>query len=68
MNESLTWVPVVVIAREYEKSPQMIRNWIRSGFILELGFMVKRDVTGHFKVGVPDAKLRNFQTHTVATR
>jgi hypothetical protein len=60
MNETLIWLPVSAIAREYQKSPQMIRNWVKSGFILEIGYVVKRDVTGHFIIGVPASLFANF--------
>ena len=55
IERELTWVPVSVIAAEYQRTPQMIRNWVRSGFIVEIGFSVRRDVTGHYIIGVPTA-------------
>jgi len=60
MTETLIWLPISAIAREYQKTPQMIRNWVRSGFILEIGYSVRRDVTGHFIIGVPVSLYANF--------
>jgi len=71
MTESLIWLPVSAIACEYQKSPQMIRNWVKSGFIIEIGFSVKRDVTGHFIIGVPYSLYANFtnkQTNRVVNQ
>jgi hypothetical protein len=62
MNEEITWVPVAVIAAEYQRTPQMIRNWVRSGLIVEIGFSVRKDVTGHYIIGVPTSEYRNFST------
>ena len=62
MSNDITWVPVSVIAAEYQRTPQMIRNWVRSGLIVEIGFRVRRDVTGHFIIGVPTSEYRNFST------
>lgn len=62
MTNEITWVPVSVIAAEYQRTPQMIRNWVRSGFIVEIGFSVRRDVTGHFIIGVPTSEYENFTT------
>jgi len=61
MTQEITWVPVSVIAAEYQRTPQMIRNWVRSGFIVEIGFSVRRDMTGHFIIGVPTSEYEKFQ-------
>jgi hypothetical protein len=62
VTEEITWVPVSVIAAEYQRTPQMIRNWVRNGFIVEIGFSVRRDVTGHYIIGVPTPEFRRFAT------
>jgi hypothetical protein len=63
MNE-ITWVPIAVIAAEYQRTPQMIRNWVRSGLIVEIGFSVRKDITGHYIIGVPTSEFRNFSTQS----
>jgi hypothetical protein len=67
MTDEITWVPVSVIAAEYQRSPQMIRNWVRSGLIVEIGFSVRRDITGHFIIGVPTSEFRNFSSQKSQT-
>jgi len=65
MTETLIWLPISAIAREYQKTPQMIRNWVKSGFILEIGYAVRRDVTGHFIIGVPVHLYANFTNNQI---
>lgn len=65
MKDDITWVPVSIIAAEYQRTPQMIRNWVRSGFIVEIGFSVRKDITGHYIIGVPTSEYRNFSTQRV---
>jgi hypothetical protein len=42
------WKPVSEVAREYNKSPITLKRWALSGFILKLGFRVKRDPKGRW--------------------
>ena len=35
------------------KRPVTIYDWISTGFITELGFIVHRDITGCIRIGVP---------------
>ena len=65
MKQEITWVPVSVIATEYQRTPQMIRNWVKSGFIVEIGFSVKKDVTGHYIIGVPTDYFRQFSKQSL---
>jgi len=53
MSTPIKWVPVSALAREYQKHPFTIRRWITSGFIFTLGYRVRRDVTGHWRIGIP---------------
>lgn len=68
MTDELVWVPISVIAKEYGKSPRMIRKWVHSGFILEIGYFVRRDITGHFIIGVPRKNFGNFGTNPVVNQ
>lgn len=42
------WVPVAEVAREYNKSAMTIKRWCADGFILRLGFRVKKDPKGRW--------------------
>jgi hypothetical protein len=42
------WIPVSVIAKEYNKNSVTIKRWCSSGFILRLGFRIKRDPKGRW--------------------
>jgi len=68
MTEEITWVPVAEIAAEYQRTPQMIRNWVKSGFIVEIGFSVRKDITGHYIIGVPTSEYRNFSKQRAQSR
>ncbi len=48
------WVPVSRIAREYNKHAVTIKRWCASGFILRLGFRVKKDPKGHWLLSRPN--------------
>lgn len=61
-NEELAWVPITVIAVEYKRSPEFIRRWCVSGFILELGYSLRRDLDGRWLVGVPQPLFERFSS------
>lgn len=42
------WVPISVVAREYQKHTVTLKRWARTGFILHLGFRVRRDPKGQW--------------------
>lgn len=42
------WIPVSEVAREYQKTSITIKRWCASGFILRLGYKVKRDPKGRW--------------------
>lgn len=48
----VVWVPASELAHEYGKTRQTIINWCADGFMLSLGFKVRRDPTGHWLVGL----------------
>lgn len=50
MND-IVWVTPAEFAREYNKSSKTIHLWIKNKFILSLGVILKKDVTGHWYIG-----------------
>jgi hypothetical protein len=62
VTEEITWVPLSVIAQEYKRDIETIRRWAHSGLLVEVGFTVRRDLTGHWSVGVPPAIYSTFTT------
>jgi len=42
------WIPVSKVAREYNKHAMTIKRWCASGFIIHLGFRVRRDPKGQW--------------------
>lgn len=69
MIETLTrdgervWMPISVVAKEYNRHPESIRRWCENGFLIELGFTIRRDETGHWIVGIPHSIFANFSTN-----
>jgi len=53
------WLDIPEFARKQNKNPETIRRWIVSGFAMELGFVIHRDPTGHWRIGIP----RNHQSY-----
>jgi hypothetical protein len=42
------WVPVSEIARRYGKHSVTIKRWCKDGFILHLGFRIRKDPKGQW--------------------
>lgn len=49
------WLDVKEFAEKQQKNSKTIRLWCISGFAVELGLLVHRDVTGHWKIGIPSS-------------
>ena len=62
MNEEITWVPLSLIAQEYKRDIRTIQRWAINGLLVEVGFAVRKDLTGHWSVGVPPDIYRTFET------
>jgi len=54
-KDGTTWLDVREFSKKQQKNPVTIRIWCRTGFLVELGFVIERDVTGHWKIGVPES-------------
>lgn len=57
------WVPLSVLAEEFQKDRRTMLDWCISGYWIELGFKMRRECRGHWRVGVPlpeYAKFRNL--------
>jgi hypothetical protein len=57
------WIPLSAVAKEYNRHPESIRRWCVSGFLIELGFSIRQDETGHWIVGVPRDQYQKFSTN-----
>jgi hypothetical protein len=60
-DDGYLWRTVSEVAREYQKAPITIARWCEDGFILTLGYRLKRDVTGHWLIGTPYTETRQTQ-------
>jgi hypothetical protein len=61
------WLPLAAIAKQYDKHPEVIRQWCKRGFMIELGFRIRKDETGHWAIGVPKSIYQNFTQISVDT-
>lgn len=59
---NITWVPLSVVATEYKRDVETIRRWAISGLLVEVGFVVRKDITGHWSVGIPENIYSTFST------
>jgi len=66
MTEEITWVPLSVIAQEYKRDVETIRRWAISGLLVEVGFVVRKDLTGYWSVGVPAQIYSTFSTRATS--
>lgn len=48
----VVWVPTGELAHQYGKTQRTIIRWATDGFLLSLGFQVRRDIKGHWLVGL----------------
>lgn len=60
-EDGYNWRTVSEVAREYQKAPITILRWCQEGFLLTLGYRLKRDTTGHWLIGCPVIETR--RTH-----
>ena len=61
-DADVVWVPVSEVAHEYNRCTLTIRRWCQEGYAITLGYKVKKDVTGHWLIGVPHSEYRTFRT------
>lgn len=55
------WLPLSIVAKEYNRHPCIMRRWCINGFFIELGYRVRRGEKGSWYVGATDEQLRNFR-------
>lgn len=49
----ISWLTPEEFAIHQCKTSRQIRRWCQSGFIVELGLLLRRDPTGHWYIGIP---------------
>ncbi len=47
------WLDTSEFAKRQLKDVTTVYKWIASGFVVELGYIVHRDSTGHWLIGIP---------------
>lgn len=52
-QNGIMWVPIGDVARDFQKARWTLIRWARDGFLLRLGYNVKRDLSGYWYVGRP---------------
>jgi len=55
MPEETVWLTVKEFAYRQNRSPVSIWRWCDTGFIIELGYLLHRDITGRILIGIPPA-------------
>lgn len=57
----VVWVPTGELAHEYGRTQRTIIRWATEGFLLSLGYQLRRDLKGHWLVGVSREEHAKFQ-------
>lgn len=50
-SHGMVWVPISSLAEEYHKSKCTIWRWISDGFLVQLGYCIKREPGGYWYAG-----------------
>lgn len=53
MNRPTLWLTVSNFAKKMNRQPITIYKWCESGFIVELGYLLRKDCTGRWSIGIP---------------
>lgn len=59
-KDEKVWVPISSFARVYNRDTETIRRWIISGLIVEIGFSIRKELTGRWLIGVPMSEYSSF--------
>jgi hypothetical protein len=52
-KSGIVWLDVKQFADTQHKNPVTIRQWCATGFVVELGYLLHCDTTGHWRIGIP---------------
>ena len=52
-TDAIVWLDTEEFAIRQCKGGSTIRRWCNSGFIVELGFLLRRDPKGYWQIGIP---------------
>ncbi len=53
------WLTISAVAIQFNKTRQTIHNWCRSGFIITLGYQLRRDPQGNWRLNPPSEDERS---------
>jgi hypothetical protein len=63
----IVWLPISVVALMYSRSAESIRLWCIEGYIIQLGYRVRRECRGQWRIGIPVTEYSKFSNAQVAT-
>lgn len=52
-TNGIVWLSPSEFALKQHKTGKTIRQWCRSGFVVELGFILYHDPKGYWQIGIP---------------
>lgn len=55
-----SWLSVSEAARYFGKHHSVVRRWCYDGDCIDFGFRLRRDITGHWWIGIPSEQLRDM--------
>ena len=62
LTDDVVWIRPSEFAREFRKSHRTILYWVSEGFIISLGYRVRRSATGYLEIGVPRCEYSRYQS------
>lgn len=62
----IVWVPLSVMAAEYNKAISTMTNWCITGFWIERGYRLRKECRGQWRVGVPQSEYAQFSQERIA--
>jgi len=62
IDGDVVWLSPTELATEYNKTRITIYRWCSSGFILTLGYRLKREANRRYSIGVPVPEYSTFVT------
>jgi hypothetical protein len=66
VDDNVIWLSISAFARVYSRDTRTIRRWCTDGYVLTLGYRLRRECRGQWRIGVPSDEYRTFRTAPLA--
>jgi hypothetical protein len=66
IDGDIVWLPASLLADVYSRDVRTIHRWCVEGYFITLGYRLRREPRGQWRVGVPSSEFRTFKTLQLA--